>query len=419
MSSLVNFEGFLAFRYLGSKRKEVFISIITIISILSVAISAMVLNMTLAIMTGFQKELRTKLIGVGSEVRIGQFGGKIKDYPLVLDLVKGLDEVEGFIPFSRDQALITSGERGIGVIVRGIHDGSASLSKLTNSLPEGENASEVLRKVKYEDPHSGRISNLPPLIVGENLAKRNGLFKGAVVTLLSPNFTSGPQGLVPRSKRFVVSTTFKSGVNEIDSGVCFTSLSEAERFFGEGVTGIEVDINDPENSGAVKSDMQDLLPSSYFVVDWVDDNKALWEALQLEKRVYYIVLLLLILIATFSVVATMVMVVIEKTRDIAMLKTLGATDGQVLRTFLLQGVLIGGGGTVLGTCLGLIGCFLLKEVGFGIDPDVFQMEEVPVAISYGNFLLVAGSSFIITSLGGLYPARRASKLNPAECLKFD
>lgn len=265
---------------------------------------------------------------------------------------------------------------------------------------------------------------LPTIIIGEELQRRMGVDVGGIVTLLSPDFSSSPLGLMPRHRRFVVAGVYSSGLVEYEAGLIYMGIEQAQKFFDfeDRVSGVELSVFDRNNTGAIIKLMESALenyPDGLILSDWTDQNKPLWEAIKLEKRVYFIVLLLLILVASFTIVATLVMVVMEKGRDIAIFKTMGASDSQILRVFLLQGAIIGFSGVSLGTLFGYVGCVALRTYGFPIDAKVFSLDTVPVHMSLSNFVVVAISGFIITSLVGIYPARRASRLIPAEALRFE
>lgn len=418
------FETTVAFRYLRSKRKEVFISIITVISVLSVAISVMVLDIVLAVMTGFETELKNKLLDANPHIVVRQLGGELQEWAELRKQLASEEKVLHAFPYTYNQALISTDRGAQGLIVRGVANEDGAKTRLDELLGH-ENASEALfanPPVSIVGPEGEtREVNLPPLIIGAALSKRLGLAPGSLVTLLAPKMGVGPQGLTPRYQRFVVRDIYRSGLVEYEAGVAYTTISSAQRFFGlkKEVTGLELVVEDVMAAPALSTELARLVTGPYYFSDWTQRNQALWDAIKLEKRVYFIVLLLLVLVASFSVVSTLVMVVMEKGKDIAILKTMGASDRSVLSVFLLQGVVIGAVGTVLGSALGYLGCLALKQYGFPIDPTVFSMDTVPVRINAGNFALVAGSAFFITSLAGIYPAARAARLSPAAVLRYE
>jgi lipoprotein-releasing system permease protein len=422
----MGYESSVAIRYLRSRRKEVFISIITVISILGVAISVMVLDIVLAVMTGFEGELKAKLIDTSSHVVVKQYGGELTAWPEVRKEVLGVKGVVSAEPFTYNQAMLSHNGTAAGLLLEGVADTEAQSGRLGKNLVAG--SVEALfkpGKLKIVRPDGEEDTVLlPTVIVGKALAGRQQLRVGDPITLLAPQFSSSPQGLTPKLRRFLVVGIYSSGLVEYESALAFVSLDVAQSFFslGENVTGLEVMVHNLDEARAIGKEISRALSgfgSIYDVTDWSMRNKALYDALNLEKKVYFIVLLLLILIASFSIVSTLVMVVMEKSRDIAILKTIGATDFSVSRIFLFQGAIIGFFGTLLGSALGIFGCVLLDQVGWELDESVFALTKVPVYFIWQNFVIVAGASFVITTVAGIYPAVRAARLKVADALRFE
>ncbi len=425
---IASLQAFIALRYLRSKRKEVFISIITIISVLGVAISVMVLDIVLAVMTGFEAELRKKLIDANAHLVVRRYGGYIDNWE---ELSKSIREVPGVLqafPYSYNQAMLsTESGRAKGLLIRGVVNKSAATSKIENILTEGTKIEDLFSPpaftIRRPDGTNDDIS-LPPLIAGQALARSLGLNRSRAVSLFSPELSPSPQGLVPRVRRFQIVGSYASGLVEYESGLAYTSLGAAQKFFGLGssVSGVEVSVANVFQAKEIAKKIIKRLGgenSGYYATDWTEPNKALWEALKLEKRVYFIVLLLLIIVASFSIVSTLVMVVMEKGKDIAILKTMGATNKKIAQIFLLQGATIGVLGVIFGSIFGVVGCFALREYGFEIDQTVFSLSTVPVHMEPVNFLMVAVAGFLITVFAGLYPARRAASLQPAVALRYE
>jgi lipoprotein-releasing system permease protein len=428
MTTAWAFSRTIALRYLWSRRSEAFISIITRISVVGVAIGVMVLNIVMAVMTGFEHELREKIVGTDSHIHLtSAYGGTIAGWREVAQRIKGVEGVASVSPFTNNQALIRSEGRASGVLIRGIERDTDSMNQVAKFLPDKSVLSSL-----YEPPPitvslaSGEESEakLPGILIGKSLAGAHQLFAGNPVSLLSPQVSSTPFGLVPTFRRFVVVGTYSSGLSEYESGVAYVALSEAQRFFGLGdtVSGLEVRVADinaaPEISARILQELGGIR-SGLFARDWTVTNKPLWDAIQLEKRAYFVILLLIIVMASFSIVTTLIMTVMEKRKDIAIMKTMGASTAGISRIFRIQGAVIGGVGTICGLILGYLGCIGLREFGFPLDERVFQMSTLPIRIEPLNFLVTGLAAFAICFFATVYPARRAANLEPSEVLRYD
>lgn len=415
----------VALRYLWTRRSEAFITIITVISILGVAIGVMVLNVTMAIMTGFEHELRDKILGANAHISVKSLGGSISNWRALSSAVHQIPGVASVSPFTYHQALIRSENRSTGILIRGVEKGTAAAEQLASEMGKSEDLDLLFNppKVTVQGAEGGDgEAELPGLVVGRELMRILGVFRGEPVSLLSPQVGSTPFGLVPRFKRFVVVGSYK-GLMEYESGVAYASLEEAQKFFqmGDNVSGLEVRVKDIYSAPAISREILDkggAISAGIFAQDWTETNKPLWDAMKLERNVYFIVLLLIIVMASFSIITTLVMLVLEKRKDIAVMKTLGATSGSIGNIFRIQGAVIGGVGTILGLILGYGLCIALKEYGFPLDERIFQMSKLPININWLNFALVGIAAFAICCLATIYPARRASTLDPSEVLRY-
>ncbi len=417
----------VALRYLWSRRGEAFITIITIISILGVAIGVAVLNIVMAVMTGFQYELTNKIVGANSHIVVRRLGGKISHWQDVSTKVAGVSGVDSVSPFTYHQGLLRSQSGSTGILIRGISEGTSAVTQLSQYLHDPDAVKELFHPAAMQvEGEQGVMEDvsLPALIIGQELARSMGLSIGAPISILSPTMASSPFGLMPKYRRFVVAGIYKSGLVEYESGLAYASLPEAQKFFGmgESVSGLEVRVRQIEDSPAIAQRIVDVLgglSSGFYAQPWTETNKPLLDAMKLEKNVYFIVLLLIIVMASFSIISTLIMIVLEKRRDIAVLKTMGASTASIGKIFRMQGSVIGGVGTVVGLLLGFGGCLALKRYGFPLDERIFQMSTVPVRMEFWNFALVGACAYLICYLATIYPARRASSVEPSEVLRYE
>ena len=426
MSSL-SFAKIIASRYLWSKRSEAFITIITVISILGIAIGVMVLNIAMAVMTGFEHELRDKIVGTNSHITVRRFTGKISNWKVVQREIEAVEGVSSVSAYTYNQALVRKNGQSMGVLIRGIEQHSANAKQLRTYLDSDQALHELFAPTPIEverDAETLDQVQLPGVVVGRELARQLNLFVGEPVSILSPQTSSTPFGLVPQYKRFKIASIYTSGLVEYESGLAYVKLDEAQRFFrlGDTVTGFEIRLADIDRAREIAQKIKmhlDSLSPGFIAQAWTESNQALWEAIQLEKRAYFIVLLLIIVMASFSIVATLIMIVLEKRKDIAIMMTMGASPRSVASIFLIQGGVIGLLGTICGLVLSFVGCLLLQKYGFPLNEQVFQMKQLPVRIELFNFLIVSLSAFSIAFLSTIYPAWRASKLDPAEVLRYE
>jgi len=315
--------------------------------------------------------------------------------------------------------MLTSGSRVSGVVVRGVDpDRVNAVVNLQSFIKEGNLAGlKSQHPIQVED----RTVLLPGIILGERLANQLGVFPGSPVQVVSPLGSPTAIGVIPKVRRFVVIGVLRTGMSEIDSTLVFMGLAEAQKFFelGDAVTNIEIRVQNVNRSREIADEIQRHFGFPYFAEDWTRLWPNLFSALQLEKTVYFLVLLLMVLIGAFNIVSTLVMVVMEKKKDIAILRSMGATQQSIRKIFLLKGCVIGVVGTVLGVVLGLAVCFLLAQYKFELPKDVFLISTVPVRIYFGNFVLVALASFVVCLLASIYPARQAAKLDPVEIIRYE
>jgi lipoprotein-releasing system permease protein len=415
----MNYELFIGLRYLRARRQETFISLITVISVLGVMIGVMTLNVVMAVMTGFEETLRDRLLGINAHIALLKSGDQLSEYE---ELVKQVVKQEGVVaasPAIYGQVMLTSGSRVSGVVVRGVDpDRVNAVVDLQRYMKQGSIAGlKQQNSVQVQD----RTIMLPGVIMGERLAAQLGVFVGSPIQVVSPLGSPTAIGVIPKVRRFVVTGLLNTGMSEIDSTLVFMGLADAQKFFelGDAVSNIEIRVDDVNQSREIADRIQLQLGFPYLTEDWTRLWPNLFSALQLEKTVYFLVLLLMVLIGAFNIISTLVMVVMEKRKDIAILMSMGATRASIRKIFLLKGFIIGIVGTTLGLLLGLLVCTLIAQYRFELPKDVFLISTVPVRIYFSNFIIVTVASFIVCLLASIYPARQAAKLDPVEIIRYE
>lgn len=414
----MSYELFIGLRYLKAKRKQTFVSLITLISIAGVMVGVTALIVVIAVMNGFKEDLRDKILGVTSHVVISRFDGNISKYQEVRAKVGEVSGVNAATPFIYTQVMISSRKAISGAVLRGIEPKTAS--KVIN-LPKNMRAGS-LEELEAENKPEGMRST-PGIILGNELARNIGALRGEPVTVISPLGRLTPLGRVPRSQTFRVAGIFDSGMYEYDSTIAYVSLWAAQRFLGIGdrVTGIEVRVDDIYEADRVAKAIGKALDGyPYWSRDWMRMNKNLFSALKLEKIVMFIILTLIILVAAFNIVGTLIMVVIEKTRDIAILKSMGATRRSIMKIFMIEGAVIGLVGTLLGLLGGYTLCTLLATYKFiELPSDVYYISTLPVQMNPLDVAIIALAAIVITLAASVYPAWQASRFDPAEAIRYE
>ena len=406
------FELFLGLRYLKAKRKQTFISIITIISIVGVMVGVMALIVVLSVMNGFREDLMSKILGVNPHILVLNYGGAFENYDRVL---KEMDDIEGIIaatPFIYSQVMVKYAGNASGALLRGLDpQGAGRVIGIEPMIKEGSLAS------LSED-----IDGHPPIIIGTELSRQIGAQPGDIITVISPQGKLTPIGRIPNSGKYKVTALFHSGMYEYDANLIFVSLKEAQNFLGfqDKVTGIEVKVSDIYKSDLVGESIEKRLGYPYWTKDWKASNKSLFSALKLEKITMFVILTMIVLVGALNIISTLVMAVMEKTRDMAILKTMGATSGHIMTIFMFQGLLLGVVGTLAGLISGLGICYLLATyIHIGIPTDFYGLTTLPVRIERFDVVFVAVAALAISFIATIYPAWRASKLNPVEALRYE
>ncbi|MDE2407476.1 MAG: lipoprotein-releasing ABC transporter permease subunit [Xanthomonadaceae bacterium] len=406
----------IGLRYLRAKRRNGFISFISLASILGIALGVTALITTLAVMSGFQKEIRDRMLGMAAHATVSGYGEPLPEWRHAVQVALRDPRVAGAAPYIEKEALI-SGPNNQPALLRGV-------------LPDEEGKVSVLPKKMVQ----GTLAQLTPgsfnIVLGRELALWLGVGVGDDVIVTLADFRSTPVGGVQTMKRFKVSGIFEAGYNEFDKGLAVVNLSDLQRVLrmGEGVTGVRLRLHDMDQAFAVARALALHLKGPYQVSDWSQDNANLFRALKMEKTIMAILLSLIIVMGAFTLVNSQVMLVIDKQADIAILRTLGLTPGQVMQTFMVQGCVIG----VIGTVVGLVGGITLTlnlngilqgiEKLFGVQllpEDVYYITGLPTDMQTGDVAAIVGAALLMAFLATLYPAWRAARTAPAEALRYE
>ena len=408
----MRFELFVARKYLFSPRRHAFISVIASFSILGVSMGVGILIIVMGVMNGFTEDLRNKILGVTSHAIVFDGSAHCRPTEALMETILAVPGVIGATPFIYSELMASTSAGSKGVVLRAIDPASARsvLGALSNI------DQERLDSLAISDP-------LPGILVGTELARRLGLEEGSRINLMAPTGQQGSAGFTPKIKSFRVAGIFSIGMFEYDSSLVFVALPVARELLGwpeDIVTGIELAFSDIFKAIPISRAVEDAIGSPYYIQTWIDMNGNLFAALELEKTAMGIVLTLVIVVAAFSIVTALVMLVMEKTRDIAVLMSMGATRQRIRRLFTLQGLVIGGVGTVLGFVFGLSACALLQEYQFVKLPrGVYSMDHLPVLLLWQDLAAIGVTAMIICFLATIYPSYKASSLEPVAALRHE
>lgn len=407
-----------------AKRKSTFISIITFISTAGVMLGVMALIIVLAVMTGFEEDLKEKILGTNAHVVVVRNGAPMEDYRRVMEKLKGFKGVTAATPFIYNQVMLSSGKNVSGVVLRGIDVPTDRLvTRLSKSVVEGS--------IDRLEPKMGEGRDaLPGLMVGKELAKHLNLFVGDKVNVISPMGNITPLGMMPKMKPFRVAGIFNTGMFEYDSTLAYISIGQAQSFFdlGDTVTGVQLKVEDVYHTGTLASSINQAMGSEFYARDWMQMNRNILFALKTEKVVMFIILTLIVLVAAFGIASTLFMVVMEKNRDIAILKSMGATGSSIMKIFVLEGLVIGVIGTALGVASGLLVALNLEPIIALIQKitgqnffskDIYYLDRFPSLVIPADVVLISITAVFISFLATLYPAWQASRMLPAEALRYE
>jgi len=410
----MSFEYFIGGRYLRAKQKETFISFITMLSIAGVTVGVMALIVVIAVMAGFESDLKNRILGIESHVVIMRHGSPFSDYDKLLSRGVNTDGVEAATPFIYTQIMLRSSSGVSGAVLRGIDPESAG--RVIKVLDRS-----ALLNMKKMYRGKDTTGSVPGVILGKELARNLGLGVGDAVYLISSRGMLSPMGYLPAMKRFQVAGLFESGMYEYDGSLAYIHLRDAQKILHmeDSVTGIEVRVNDIYNARHIADKILADVGFPYWSRDWMQMNHNLFSALKLEKTVMFIILALIVLVAAFNIASTLIMMVMGKTKDIAILKAMGAMDGSIRKIFIFKGMVIGFMGTALGVCLGFIMCKLLEKYKFiELPGDVYYISTLPVRLEALDVFIIGAAAMVICFVATLYPARQASKLSPVEAIRY-
>ena len=408
---------YIGLRYTRAKRRTQFISFITLTSVLGIALGVTALITVLSVMNGFESELRERILGMTSHATVTGQSGQLDNWQELDQRLVGYPHIQGTAPFINGQVMINADRRVSGTMLSGI-------------LPENEaKVSEVAAKMK-----EGKLTDLVPgeygIILGLELANYLGVVVGDKITVISPQVNSTPAGVVPRMRRFTIIGTVQVGMYEYDRNMALIHLDDAAKLFrlDSAVSGLRIKLDDLFNAPKITHELSQALYNNYYVSDWTLAHSNFFRAIQTEKTVMFIILLLIVAVAAFNIVSTLVMVVTDKRGDIAILKTQGLTAPAVMGIFMVLGAIIGAVGTIIGTVFGIILALNVETIVPAIEKlfhvqfmaaDVYYISELPSKLVWTDVYSIAGMAFFLSLLATIYPAWQAAKVNPAEVLRYE
>lgn len=411
------FERFVAFRYLRARRQEGFISVTAWFSFLGIALGVAALIIVMSVMNGFRHELLTRIIGMNGHLAVYSHSKPLIDYDALTAKIKLQPGITGANPIVEGQALATAHGNATGVVIHGITAADLESRKtIADNLIRGQ-----LRF--FDRPNSA--------LIGKRLAEKLGLILGDKITLVSPEGNATAFGTMPRSRTFEIVGIFDAGMIQYDSTFVFIPLESAQKFYqlGEGVTRIEIFTENPENVARYKQELQPLIiGKNLHLFDWQQSNKEFFSTINVERNVMFIILTLIIIVASFNVISTLIMLVKDKGRDIAILRTMGATQGMIMRVFFIAGSTIGTVGALIGAIGGLLFSWNIDTIKKGVEfllgtelfrAEIYFLSKLPARVDPKEVFLVLFIALLLTFLASLYPAWRASRLDPVEALRYE
>ncbi|MGB2832725.1 MAG: lipoprotein-releasing ABC transporter permease subunit [Methylotenera sp.] len=413
------FELFVGWRYTRAKRKNHFTSFISITSMVGIALGVAVLIIVLSVMNGFGTELRNRILGVASHMQITGMNGNLSNWQTVVQQAKTVPQVKTAAPYVMGQGMLSFGQYAQGTLVRGVVPAQeVQVAELGNKMKFG----------KLEDLRAGEFG----IVLGIDLARYLGAEVGDKIMLMTPNGQATPAGMVPRMKQFKLVGVFEMDMKEYDGNLALIHIEDAAKLYrlGDDVSGVRLKLDDPFHATEVSPLLTSALSGqqNFYISDWVDENPNFFAALKMEKRVMFIIMALVVAVAAFNIVSTLIMAVTDKRADIAIMRTLGASPSSIMQIFVVQGALIGVIGTLAGVVLGVLIAWNIDVIVpfiehlFGVqflDKDVYMITAVPSQLLWSDVIVITFTSFALSLLATLYPSWKAAKMNPAEALRYE
>ncbi len=418
----MKYEYYIGLRYLRARRKQAMISIITGISILGVGLGVAALIIVLAVMTGFEEDLREKILGMNAHVVIvpNSYEDHIPDYDKVREQIRAIPDIKAVEVFTYSKAMISHGYRSDGIVLKGLDVARDTAADLRKFMVKG--SVDDLMKLPPGRGDGGVPLPKDGIILGEELAISLGARLGETVNITTSRESLTPVGMIPRSRAFRVVGLFRSGMFEYDSSMAYLALAPSQTLFGinNGVNGFELRVNKIFDTPVLSEDLRQKLGSRFWVRDWKDMNQTFFAALKLEKMAMFIILTLIIFVASFNIISSLTMMVMEKHKDIGILKAMGATNRGVHLIFLTQGVIIGLVGTVLGCVAGTTLSWIADTFQLiKLQGEVYYISFLPFKVQLSDVVAICSASLIISFLATIYPARQASRLDPVEAIRYE